>query len=92
MREGDKWVDREEKKEKMGQRFFRVADISLVYSPLSHFLEPVLWLLKLGAQGSQLTQVCLPGNKRTFINIQSTFHNLVFLSTFCGFKTKNQNL
>lgn len=57
----------------MGQQLLRAVDFSLVFSSLSHFLELVLWPLKLGAQFSQLTKVCPPGNERTFIIILSTF-------------------
>lgn len=69
-----------------GQQLFRVADFSLVFSSLSHFLEAALWSLKLGAQESQLTKVHLPRKKRTFINIQSTFHNLISPFTFYGLR------
>lgn len=54
-----------------------------VFSSLSHFVEPAPWALKLGVQVGRLSKVHLPRNKRTCISIQSTFYDLVYLSTFC---------
>lgn len=75
-----RWMDRKEKRGPWSSGQW-AADF-LVFSSLSHFLETALWALKLGAQVSQLTKVHLPGNKRMFISIQSTFYDLVYLSTF----------
>lgn len=62
-----------EGKGQVGQWLFGTAAFFLVFSSLSHFLEPVLWPLKLGAQVNQLTKVCLLGKERTYISITSTF-------------------